>query len=303
MGESIVKLRRTMLYVPGSNAAMAKDAHIYRSDAIMFDLEDSIEVNEKDSARFLVYHALRTLNYEGIETVVRINGLDGAYGKEDIAAMVRAKPDIIRLPKTETAQDLHDVEELVAKNEREAGLAEGSINLMAAIESPLGVLNAFEIATASERLIGIAFGAEDYVTSMKTSRSKSGEETFFARSMIVNAARAAGIYALDTVFSDLNDEEGFVTEVRMAKQLGFDGKSIISPRQIRPVHNVFMPTDDEIEAAKRVIRGIQEAKKRKSGVLTVDGKMVDKPMVERAERVIEMAKASGLRISEEDLYA
>lgn len=298
-----MKLRRTMLYVPGSNAAMAKDAHIYRSDAIMFDLEDSIEINEKDSARFLVYHALRTLNYEGIETVVRINGLDGPYGREDIAAMVRARPDIIRLPKTETAEDIHNVEELVEKNEREAGLPEGTIKLMAAIESPLGVLNAYEIAISSDRLIGIAFGAEDYVTSMKTTRSKSGEESFFARSMIVNAARAAGIYALDTVFSDLNDEEGFVAEVRMAKQLGFDGKSIISPRQIRPVHQVFMPTDEEIEAAKRVIRGIQAARKRKSGVLTVDGKMVDKPMVDRAERVIEMAKASGLRISEEELYA
>ncbi|WP_319562539.1 citrate (pro-3S)-lyase subunit beta [Marispirochaeta sp.] len=295
-----MKLRRTMLYVPGGNAAMVKDAHIYRSDAIMFDLEDSIDVNEKDSARLLVFHALRTLNYEGTETVVRINGLDSEYGRDDIKAMVNAGPDIIRLPKAETAQDIHDVEELIRKEEKSIGLDEGSIGLMAAIESPLGILNAYQIATASSRLIGIAFGAEDYVTNMKTNRSRAGTEIFYARSALVTAARAAGIYALDTVFSDLNDEEGFVEEVRMAKQLGFDGKSIISPRQIRPVHDVFAPTEKEVEAAMRVMRGIAEAKKRNTGVITVDGKMVDKPMVDRAERVIEMAKASGLRIPEEE---
>ncbi len=297
-----MKLRRTMLYVPGSNAAMVKDAHIYRSDAIMFDLEDSIDINEKDSARLLVFNALRTLNFEGTETVVRINGLDTPYGKDDVLAMVNARPNIIRLPKTETAQDIHDVETLVEKEEAAAGIPVGSTGLMAAIESPLGILNAYQIATASPRLIGIAFGAEDYVTNMKTSRSREGKELFFARSQIVTAARAAGIYALDTVFSDLNDEEGFIQEVRMAKQLGFDGKSIISPRQIRPVHDVFQPTEKEILSAIRVMKGITEAKKRNSGVITVDGKMVDKPMVDRAERVIEMAKASGLRISGEELH-
>ncbi len=195
------------------------------------------------------------------------------------------------------------MEELIARHERAAGIPEGTIGLMAAIESPLGVLNAYRIAISSRRLIGIAFGAEDFVTNMKTSRSKGGEELFFARCQIVTAARAAGIYAMDTVFSDLNDEEGFIAEIRMAKQLGFDGKSIISPRQIRPVHDVFTPTPEEIEDARRVMRGIQEAKKKKSGVITVDGKMVDKPMVDRAERVIEMAKASGFRITEEALNA
>lgn len=296
-----MKLRRTMLYVPGNNAAMVKDAHIYRSDSIMFDLEDSITVSEKDSARLLVYHALRTLNYEGTETVVRVNGLDSPYGKDDVIAMVHARPNIIRLPKTETAQDVHDVEALVAKTEKEAGMPVGTIGLMAAIESPLGILNAYEIATASSRLMGIAFGAEDYVTNMKTSRSREGSELFFARSMLVTAARAAGIYAFDTVFSDLNDEEGFIQEVKMAKQLGFDGKSIISPRQIQPVNETFRPTEKEIAAATRIILGLEEAKKKNTGVITVDGKMVDKPMVDRAERVIEMAKASGFNISEEVL--
>ena len=193
-----MKLRRTMLYVPGNNAGMMKDAHIYRSDSVMFDLEDSVSLNEKDTARFLVFNALNTLDYGGIETVVRINGLDTPFGREDIRAMVRARPDVIRLPKTETAQDVLDVEELIEKEEKAAGLEVGTILMMAAIEGPLGVLNAYEIATSSKRLIGIALGAEDYVTSMKTTRSPGGIEILFARSQILAAARAAGIYALDT---------------------------------------------------------------------------------------------------------
>ena len=224
-----MKLRRTMLYVPGNNAGMMKDAHIYRSDSVMFDLEDSVSLPEKDSARFLVFNALSTLDYEGIETVVRINGLDTPFGREDIKAMVKARPDVIRLPKTETPEDVHEVEKLIEKEEKACGYEPGTIKMMAAIEGPLGVLNAYAIATASDRLIGIALGAEDYVTSIKTKRSPGGVELLFARCQILNAARAAGIYALDTVYSDVNNDEGFLAEVRHIKQLGFDGKSVISP--------------------------------------------------------------------------
>ena len=269
-----MKLRRTMLYVPGRNAAMVKDAHIYRSDSIMFDLEDAIAVPEKDSARFLVYHALRNLNYEGMETVVRINGLDTPFGREDIKAIVNARPNIIRIPKTECAQDVTDVEELVEREERAAGIEVGSTLLMAAIEGPLGVINAYAIATSSPRLIGIALGAEDFVTAMKTRRSPSGTELLYARSQIAVAARAAGIYALDTVFSDLDDEEGLIRETQLIKSLGFDGKSVISPRQISPVHHVFRPTKEELGHAVRVVRAVEEARGERKGVFTVDGKMI-----------------------------
>ncbi len=296
----MAKLRRTMLYVPGSNAGMVKDAHIYRSDSVMFDLEDSISVNEKDSARFLVFKALKTLDYEGIETVVRINSIESGFGVEDIKAMVRAKPDVIRLPKTEKADDIHEVEALIEEEEKKVGHPAGTIRLMAAIESPLGVINAYSIATSSRRLIGIAIGAEDYVTAMKTSRSEEGFEVLFARSQIVNAARAAGIYALDTVYSDLNNEEGFIKEITLIKQMGFDGKSIITPRQIAPVHKIFTPTSKEILFAQKVIEGIKEAEANKSGVIAVEGKMVDKPIVERAERIIELAKASGVLNMDEE---
>ncbi len=297
-----MKLRRTMLYVPGNNAGMMKDAHIYRSDSVMFDLEDSVSLNEKDTARFLVFNALSTLDYEGIETVVRINGLDTPFGREDLRAMVKARPDVIRLPKTETAQDVIDVEKILEKEEKANGMEVGTIKMMAAIEGPLGVLNAYEIAMASKRLIGIALGAEDYVTSMKTKRSPGGIELLFARSQILVAARAAGIYAIDTVYSDVNNDEGFLEEVKLIKQLGFDGKSVITPRQIQPVHQVYCPSDKEIDHSIRVIQAIKEAEKKNSGVISLNGKMVDKPIVDRARRVLEMAKASGIRINELEEY-
>ena len=208
--------------------------------------------------------------------------------------MVRAKPNVIRLPKTEKAEDIYEVESLIEKEEKNEGYSIGTIKLMAAIESPLGVLNALSIATSSKRLIGIAIGAEDYVTCLKTSRSEDGIELLFARSQLVNAARAAGIYALDTVYSDLSNEEGFIKEIKLIKQLGFDGKSVINPRQIEPVHRIFTPTEDEITFAKKVIEGIKTAKSNKSGVIAVEGKMVDKPIVERAERILELAKSSGV---------
>ncbi len=295
------KLRRTMLYVPGNNAGMVKDAHIYRSDSVMFDLEDSVSLNEKDSARLLIFNALKTLDYEGIETIVRINGLDTPFGIDDIKAMVRAQPDIIRIPKADSAEDIKEVEALIEKEEKLVGLEPGTIKLMAAIEGPLGVLNAYSIATASKRLVGIALGAEDYVTNMKTKRYADGMEILFARSQIVTAARAAGIYAIDTVYSDINNEEGFINEVKLIKQLGFDGKSVISPRQITPVHRIFTPDQKEIDFSLRVLDAIKEAEEKGSGVISLDGKMIDKPVVDRAERILNMAKASGILIHEDEI--
>lgn len=287
------QLRRTMMFVPGANAAMLRDAVLYGADAIMFDLEDAVSLKEKDSARLLVYKALQTFDYSSVETVVRINGLE-TVGRDDIEAMVSAGVDVIRLPKTETAQDIVDVEEVITEMEEKYDLPLGTTKMMAAIESAEGVLNAREIAKASTRLIGIALGAEDYVTNMKTRRFPDGQELFFARSYILHSARAAGIAAIDTVYSDVENTEGFLDEVRLIKQLGFDGKSVINPRQIPLVNDVFTPTATEIQQAKEVIWGIREAEAKGSGVISVNGKMVDKPIVERAERVIALAKAAGL---------
>jgi citrate lyase subunit beta / citryl-CoA lyase len=285
------RLRRSMLYVPGNNPGMIRDAHIYGSDAIMFDLEDSVSLNEKDAARLLVYEALRTCDFGRTEVVVRVNGLHTPYGRADFEAMVRAMPDAIRLPKTETPEDVMEADQLITQIEKENGIELGTIKLMAAVESALGVINAYKIAKASSRLIGIAIGAEDFVTDLKTTRSPDGIELLAARSQILFAARAAGIDALDTVFSDVNDEEGFIREVRLIKQLGFDGKSLINPRQINILHHIYAPTEEEIQKSIRVIEAAKEAEKRGTGVISMDGKMVDKPIIERAYRVLELADA------------
>ncbi|VGQ18065.1 citrate lyase beta chain / citryl-CoA lyase subunit [Streptococcus pyogenes] len=293
------RLRRTMMFVPGANAAMLRDAPLFGADSIMFDLEDSVSLKEKDTSRALVHFALKTFDYSSVETVVRVNGLDSC-GALDIEAVVLAGVNVIRLPKTETAQDIVDVEAVIERVERENSIEVGRTRMMAAIESAEGVLNAREIAKASKRLIGIALGAEDYVTNMKTRRYPDGQELFFARSMILHAARAAGIAAIDTVYSDVNNTEGFQNEVRMIKQLGFDGKSVINPRQIPLVNEIYTPTKKEIDHAKQVIWEIREAESKGSGVISLNGKMVDKPIVERAERVIALATAAGV-LSEEDI--
>ncbi|GAA3020683.1 citrate (pro-3S)-lyase subunit beta [Tetragenococcus solitarius] len=293
------QLRRTMMFVPGQNAAMLRDAPLYGADSIMFDLEDAVSLPEKDSARTLVHNALRTFDYSGVETVVRINSLD-AGGKLDIEAMVLAGVDVIRLPKTETAQDIIDVEKVITEVETQNDIEVGTTRMMAAIESAEGVLNAPDIAQSSDRLIGIALGAEDYVTNLKTERYPDGKELFFARSMILHGARAAGIAAIDTVYSNVENPEGFEEEVRQIKQLGFDGKSVINPRQIPLVNKIYAPTEEEVQDAKEIIWGLREAQEKGSGVVSVNGKMVDKPVVERAERVIALALAANM-IKEEDV--
>ena len=288
-----------MMFVPGNNPGMMQDAFIYGPDSIMLDLEDSVTMAEKDAARLLVHNALKTIDYGNTEMVVRINPLNTAYGKKDVEAVVKAGVHVIRMPKTETAEEVREVEREIERVEKESGCL-GRTKIMAAIESTLGIVNAYEIAVASERMMGIALGAEDYCANLKTQRSPEGTELLFARQQIVVAARAAGIDALDTVYSNLNDMETFRKEVELIKQLGFDGKSIINPRQIEIVNEVFAPTEKAIEKAKTIIAAIKEAEKRGSGVIAVNGKMVDRPVVIRAQRTIDLALASGI-ISKEDL--
>ena len=287
------------MFVPGNNPGMMADAHIYGPDSIMLDLEDSVTMTEKDTARLLVYNALKTIDYGDTEMVVRINPLNTPYGKKDIEAMVKAGVHVIRMPKTETAEEVVEVEREIEKVEKELGCL-GRTKIMAAIESALGVVNAYAIATASPRMMGIALGAEDYCANLKTQRTPDGDELRLARETIVVAARAAGIDALDTVYSNLNDMETFRKEVEFIHRLGFDGKSIINPRQIEVVNEVFAPSQKAIDKALTIIAAIKEAEKKGSGVIAVNGKMVDRPVVIRAQRTIELAKASGIIKEEEE---
>lgn len=287
------------MFVPGNNPGMMADAHIYGPDSIMLDLEDSVTMAEKDTARLLVHNALKSIDYGDTEMVVRINPLNTPYGKKDIEAVVKAGVDVIRMPKTETAEEVIEVEREIERVEKEIGCL-GRTKIMAAIESTLGIVNAYAVATASPRMMGIALGAEDYSANLKTQRTPGGDELRLARETIVVAARAAGIDALDTVYSNLNDMETFRKEVEFIKTLGFDGKSIINPRQIEVVNDVFAPKEKEIEKSRTILAAIKEAERKGSGVIAVNGKMVDRPVVLRAQRTIDLAIASGI-LNEEDL--
>lgn len=288
------KLRRSMLFLPGANAAMLSTAFIYRPDSIMFDLEDAVALREKDTARVLVFQALQHPMYRDIETVVRINPLNTPFGLDDLEAVVRAGVDVVRLPKTDTPEDIFLLESHLERIEKACGREPGSTKLVAAIESAVGVINAVAIARSSPRLIGIALAAFDYVMDMQTERG-DGTELFYARCAVLHAARAAGIDAFDVVWSDVNNEAGFLREVELIRKMGFNGKSLINPRQIELLHNAYAPTQDEVDYARRVIAAADEGERNGLGVVSLNGKMIDAPIINHAQVVLERAAASGVR--------
>lgn len=287
------RIRRTMIFLNMQRASLVKDAFVYKPDCVIFDLEDAVAESEKDSARIQLYHTLTELDYQGVERWVRINALDSDLFEEDIRAAVAGGADGIRLPKTEKAEDVQLVEQLVEAAEKEFGKEIGSTMLMAALESPLAIINAYEIACSSKRLMGIALSAGDFTRTMHSKRTNEGKELFYARSQMLVAARAADVMAFDTVYTDINDMDGFVNEVQMIADMGFDGKSCISPKQISVAHEIFNPTQKEIDHAIHVIEAVKESEDQGIGVLVVDGKMVDIAWVEGAQRVLNLAKASG----------
>ena len=247
-----MKLRRSMLFVPGENAAMLSTSFVYKPDSVMFDLEDAVSLSEKDAARLMVYQALRHPAYRDIEKVVRINELNTEFGLKDLEAAVRGGADVVRLPKTENAEEIHDLEAHVARIEKACGRPVGETKLMAAIESASGVVNAVAIATASPRMMAIALAGFDYLVDMHTTRSRDGwePELFYARAAVLHAARSAHIDAFDVVYGNVNDDEGFLREVKIAKQLGFNGKSLIHPKQIELLHKAYEPTAEEVDSCE-----------------------------------------------------
>lgn len=289
-----MKLRRTLLYVPGNNPNMMADCMIYGADTILMDLEDSVSLSEKDAARYLVKYALRHLDFGKCEVAVRINGMDTRYWEEDIKKIIPERPDMIRLPKAETRDQIRRLDEEMSKIERETGVKEGSTRIMVSIESAKGLKNAYDIAAASPRMVAIAIGGEDFTADLGVERTREGIELLVARGELVLAAKAAKVDVIDSVFSDVDDEEGFRMETQRAKAMGFTGKSVVNPRQIPIVHDVFRPTQDEILKAIKITEIIEEANKKGSGVIALNGKMVDKPIVEKAQRVLELAKTLGL---------
>lgn len=291
---NLKRLRRSMMFLNCQKPGLIKDPYVYGPDSILLDLEDAVAEREKDAARYSLYHALQEIDYRGVERVVRINGLDTELWREDIRCSVAGGCDAIRIPKTETAQDVKRVEEAVAAAEREFGAEEGRTLIMAALESARGVLNALEICQSSERLFGIALSGGDYTKDLQTTISGTGVELMGARQHMIIAARAAGVQCFDTVWTNLDDMEGFRREVETIRAMGFDGKSIVNPRQIPIVHDVYTPKEKDIIFAEKVVREIDEKKAQGIGVFTVDGKMIDIAFYDGAKRTLALAKASGV---------
>ncbi|SFM15914.1 aldolase/citrate lyase family protein [Pelosinus propionicus] len=285
------KLRRSMMFVPGNNPGMLLNAGIYGADTIILDCEDAVAITEKDSARNLVFQAISELNY-GTEVAVRINHISTPFGWDDLKRVLPAKPDLIRLPMAQGPEEIRQIDEFISEAEEKNKFPAGSIKMMAAVETPKGLRFAYEIAAASPRMVALAIGAEDFIANLKTTRSKLGRELLAARGQLVLAAREAGIQCIDTVFSDINDEEGFKRELELIKEMGFDGKSVVNPRQVSVVHDFFAPTAKEMDHAERVLAAYQEALEKKSGVISLNGKMIDLPIVARAERTLAYAKAA-----------
>ena len=288
------RLRRTMMFLNAQKPGLIKDPYIYKPDSIMLDLEDAVAENQKDVARFSLYHALKTINYRGCERVVRINGLDTPYWREDIRASVAGGCDAIRIPKTESPKDVQIVEAAIAEDEKAYGRPEGDVLIMAALESARGIMRAVDICEASERLFGIALSGGDYTKDLQTHITGTGVELMGARQNMIIAARAAGVQCFDTVYTDLKNMEGFRQDVETIHLMGFDGKSIINPRQIPIVHEIFTPTQKDIIFAEKVVKEIDSKKAQGIGVFTVDGKMIDIAFYDGAKRTIELAKASGV---------
>ena len=288
-GTSRDRFRRSRLYLPGDQAKLMINAGLHRPDGVILDLEDSVAVSEKDAARLVVRNALLTIDFQGAERMVRINQIPA--GLDDLEYVVPHNPHVILIPKCESVEHVTAVDGRVTAILKDRGI-DTPVFLMPIVESALGCLRAYEIATASPNVVALTIGLEDYTADIGTQRTNEGRESFWARSQVVNAARAAGVQPIDTVFSDVADSEGLLASVLEAKALGFDGKGCIHPRQIEVIHRGFTPSEAETKKATRIVAAFEKAEAEGLGVVSLGSKMIDPPVVKRALRTVELAVAS-----------
>ncbi|MFA8450654.1 MAG: CoA ester lyase [Bacteroidales bacterium] len=287
--KKVNRKRRTMLYIPGNNPAMVQQGGVYGADGLLLDLEDAVAINQKDAARILLRNMIQTIDFYDSEVTVRINHLDTPFGMDDLKAIVPIQPDAIRIPKIERAEDIQRIVEIVEKIEDEHGLSHDKMKLHPMIETALGVQNVYEIASCHPRIDAISIGGQDLTSDMSIASTKDGIGIDYARKRIVMAAKANRIDVLDTVWVDIDDEEGLRRETDFSRKIGFTGKAVINPRQIEIIHEVYTPTEAEIRKAVRIILEFRKNKAAGIGVFAVDGKMVDAPVVARAEHVLNLA--------------
>ena len=289
-------MRRSMLFLPGNTPNMIINGDALGADCIILDLEDAVSPDEKDSARLLVRSAMKNMGFMGVEITVRINSIDTEYWRDDLDAIIPLKPDFIMPPKSGCAEDIKKIDAYITGIEEKCGMDKGGVKLIPLIETALGVENAFNIATASKRVAALFLGGEDLTADLRCKRTKSGNEINYARTRLVCAARAAGIDVYDTPFTDVNDDEGIIADAEYAKSLGFSGKAAIAPRHVRAINEVFSPSLKDIRYAQDVFEAIRLGKEQGKGAVSLRGKMIDKPIVERARQTLEAAKQLGLEV-------
>lgn len=288
-----MKLRRSMLFMPGNNPGMLQTAVDFGADAIILDLEDAVSLTEKDAARILVREALKVNDYSSVEVVVRINPLSTPFAEDDIDVIARLNPDAILLPKA-VPEDVKILDEKLSKIEEEEGLEKGSIKIHCLVETTYGVETVYETIKACSRIEAVLLGGEDLAADLAVKRTKSSEEIFYARTKVVNVCKALKIDAIDTPFTDTNDYNGLRMDTEKVKGLGFSGKLSINPRQIDTIHEVYSPSEADINYALRVMYAQDEAEKEGLGVFSLDGKMVDLPVINRAKQTLDVARLIGL---------
>ena len=297
MRKEHLRPRRSLLYIPGNNPGMIQNCSIYGADGVLLDLEDSISVTEKDSARKLVKYALRTLDFGLVERVVRINGRDTPFFEADLEEIVPAGPDAIRLPKIDSPEDVCAADGIISRIEEENGMEKGSVRIHAMLETARAIVNAAAIAASSPRILGLTIGGQDLAADLGIRITQSGMELLHARSAVVIAAKAFGLLAFDTVYTDIDNPEGLREQTALAVSLGFSGKAAIHPSQIPVIHQAFTPDERDVRRAERIVKGARDAEERLLGVVAVDGRMVDAPVVAQAERILELARLAGMEVN------
>jgi len=281
------RLRRSRLYLPGNEPKYFPNAGLHGADGLILDLEDSVHPDEKDAARILVRNALRAVDFGGAERMVRINQLPA--GLADLEEVIPERPDVVLIPKVESADQVREVDAAIRRI-----LPDRETWLMPILESALGVERAFEIAGASPRVCALTIGLEDYTADLGVVKTKEGEESAWARLRLVNAAKAAGVQAIDSVYGDVSDMDGLREWGRRARAIGFEGMGAVHPRQVPVIHEAFAPSPAEIEKAQRIVAAFEEARAKGLAVVSLGSKMIDPPVVERALRLVERARAMGL---------
>lgn len=287
-------MRRSLLFIPGNTPRMLMNASDLHSDSIILDIEDSVLPEEKDSARILIGNAIKMLDYSKCEIFIRINSIDTDFWKDDLIHLVPLKPKCFVIPKVDSFGDISIIDEFIREIENSINCESNSIGLIPIIETALGVENAYSIAKASKRVKGLLLGAEDLTYDLRCIRTKNGIEISYSRSRLVIAARAAGIEAYDTPYTDLLDEEGLINDAQYARSIGFSGKAAISPSHIGVINKIFSPNDDEIKNALEIINAVTSPDNEGYGVIKLNGKMIDKPVIQRAVQIIENAKELGI---------